>query len=60
MAAPAGESSEESACTWPDSHCEIVLDLVASGGVRGIPCEKPLALNMGDARRMVDACERGG
>ena len=46
-----------SVCTWPHSHCEIVL-AAAEAGVKAIHCEKPMALNYGDARRMVQTCEQ--
>ncbi|HEY0867050.1 MAG TPA: Gfo/Idh/MocA family oxidoreductase [Fimbriimonas sp.] len=39
------------------SHAQIVFQAVAAG-VRGIYCEKPMAVHLGDARRMVDICER--
>lgn len=49
-----------SVCTQIDSHCEIVLKLVEQGVVTGIVCEKPIAQNLADAERMVEACERAG
>lgn len=49
-----------SVCTWPDSHCEIVVSLAETGVVRGILCEKPMALTMGEADRMLEACEAHG
>ena len=38
---------------------DIVVD-AANAGVKAIFCEKPLATNMVDAQRMVDACQRNG
>jgi len=43
--------------TWTELHCEMVL-AAARAGVRGIFCEKPIALNLADARKMVQACQR--
>jgi len=42
------------------THAQIVVDAAASGKVRGIYCEKPIALTLEDADRMVEACERAG
>lgn len=54
----------ESACdlifvlTPPGSHCHIVEAAAASGA--HIFCEKPLALNIDEAQRMIRACKRNG
>ena len=40
-------------------HADLVVD-AANAGVRGIFCEKPLATNLADADRMVQAAERNG
>lgn len=45
--------------THPGLHREIVEAAVASG-VRGILCEKPLALNLADGDAIVAACRRTG
>lgn len=45
--------------THPGLHRPIVEAAVASG-VRGILCEKPLALDLTDADAIVDICRRGG
>jgi len=42
-----------------DSHARLTLQAVESG-VRGICCEKPMAVNMGQARAMVAACRENG
>lgn len=42
------------------THAEIVVDAARSGKVRGIYCEKPVALNLADADRMIQACEKAG
>jgi predicted dehydrogenase len=45
-------------CTPPATHVEVGLDLVE----RGVPvlCEKPLALNLPSARKLVDASTTAG
>ena len=48
-----------SVCTWPHLHAEMVVKL-AELGVPAVHCEKPMALTLADARRMVDACKKGG
>jgi len=40
-------------------HCEYVCKAVGKG-VRGIVCEKPVAHNLEEARRMVQVCKAGG
>lgn len=44
-----------SVCTWPQSHAELAV-ACARRGVRGILCEKPLALRMDDIHMMLDEC----
>ena len=46
-------------CTNPETHADIVVDL-ANAGVKGILCEKPLALSLEDADRMLEACRDNG
>src|SRR5262245_35971666 len=41
-----------------DRHCEIALAALAAG--KHVLCEKPLALNLAEARRMADAAEASG
>jgi predicted dehydrogenase len=48
-----------SVCTWPPLHAPLVV-LAAESGVKGILCEKPMAVNLEEADRMVAACERNG
>lgn len=43
--------------TNPETHAQIVIDL-ANAGVKGIVCEKPLALSLKDADDMLEACRR--
>jgi predicted dehydrogenase len=45
--------------THPGSHAAIVEAAVAAG-VRAIFCEKPMALDMADTDRIVNACARAG
>ena len=40
-------------------HCEIVV-AAAESGVKGIICEKPMAMNLGEAQQMLDACRASG
>jgi UDP-N-acetyl-2-amino-2-deoxyglucuronate dehydrogenase len=47
-----------SVLTPSGAHCENVLDLVEYG--RPIVVEKPLALKLEDADRMIEACDRNG
>jgi dTDP-4-amino-4,6-dideoxygalactose transaminase/predicted dehydrogenase len=46
-----------SICTWPQVHAEAVA-AAAAAGVRGILCEKPLALQLADLDRMRAACQQ--
>jgi dTDP-4-amino-4,6-dideoxygalactose transaminase/predicted dehydrogenase len=48
-----------SICTWPQDHAEAV-EVAAAVGVRGILCEKPLALQLADLDRMRSACRGRG
>ena len=55
------ESSPDivSVCTWHRLHPEPVI-AAAGAGVGGVICEKPMAVCMADADRMVEACDGGG
>jgi len=44
--------------TPPNTHAELVQAAAAAG--KHVFCEKPLAQNVGDARRAANACERAG
>jgi predicted dehydrogenase len=46
-------------CTWPTLHAPMVIE-AARSGVRGILCEKPMALASGDIRAMLAACDEEG
>ncbi len=48
-----------SICTWPRLHAPQTIE-AAQRGAKGIICEKPLALNMGEIREMLDACQKAG
>ncbi|MEM2930855.1 MAG: Gfo/Idh/MocA family oxidoreductase [Thermoproteota archaeon] len=48
-----------SICTWPTLHCEMT-ERAAEEGVRGIVCEKPMAVNLAEADRMLAACRKSG
>lgn len=45
--------------TNPETHAQIVVD-IANAGVKGILCEKPIALSLEDADRMLKACRENG
>jgi predicted dehydrogenase len=45
-----------SVCTPAESHAAVVLQLLACPDLRLIWCEKPLALELAEARRVVEAC----
>jgi predicted dehydrogenase len=48
-----------SICTWPPLHPEMVEASVAAG-VRGIVCEKPMAVDLAGCDRMLAAAEKSG
>ncbi len=48
-----------SVCTWPRGHCEATI-AAAESGVKGILCEKPMAVSLDEADRMIEACEKAG
>lgn len=45
--------------TNPETHAQIVIDL-ANAGVKGILCEKPLALSLKEADDILKACRENG
>lgn len=47
-----------SVCTPHPTHESVVLEAAARGV--HVLCEKPIAINVGSARRMIDACENAG
>lgn len=48
-----------SVCTWPPHHAEPTI-LACSSGVRAVLCEKPMAVDLGDADRMLAAAKEFG
>ena len=48
-----------SICTWPGLHAEMTV-AAAEHGVKAIFCEKPMAVNLGEADRMIDDCNQNG
>lgn len=48
-----------SVCTWPPLHPEMV-EAACNAGVRGIVCEKPMALDLAGCDRMLAAAEGAG
>ena len=48
-----------SICTWPRAHCDATI-AAAEYGAKGIMCEKPMAVNLAEADRMLGACEASG
>ncbi|MBM3263698.1 MAG: Gfo/Idh/MocA family oxidoreductase [candidate division Zixibacteria bacterium] len=48
-----------SVCTWPRTHCESTI-AAAEHGVKGILCEKPMAISLSEADRMIEACAKSG
>jgi predicted dehydrogenase len=48
-----------SVCTWPGLHAPQVIE-AAERGVKGIYCEKPLALSPGEILEMQSACTKSG
>jgi len=48
-----------SVCTPPESHSQIVMD-AAKSGIMAIFCEKPMAMSVQEARKMVNTCEKNG
>ena len=45
--------------THPELHEDEVVD-AAEAGVKGIYCEKPIAISLAEADAMIDACNRAG
>lgn len=47
-----------SVTTWTENHSEIVIYAAQSGNVKGIYCEKPIAINLTQAKKMMRACKK--
>lgn len=61
---PAAMLAEErpdlvSVCTWPPHHTDLV-EAAFAAGARGVWCEKPMAVDLADADRMVAAAAAAG
>ena len=48
-----------SICTWPPLHAELT-ELAFANGVRAVWCEKPMAVHLAEADRMLAAAEQAG
>ena len=48
-----------SVCAWHLLHAPLTIE-AAAAGVQGIICEKPMAVGMAAADRMIEACEASG
>jgi dTDP-4-amino-4,6-dideoxygalactose transaminase/predicted dehydrogenase len=48
-----------SICTWPQDHLEILRNVVQCG-VKGVLCEKPMALQLAEVDEMVRICQAAG
>ncbi len=48
-----------SVCTWPPHHTDLV-EAAFAAGARGVWCEKPMAVDLADADRMVAAAKSAG
>lgn len=46
-----------SICTWPRGHCESTI-AAAKSSVKGVLCEKPMAVSLDEADRMIEACDK--
>ncbi len=46
-----------SVALWTHLHSDAVISAARSGKVKGIYCEKPIAVNLPQAKRMLKACE---
>lgn len=44
----------------PDRQLEVVREAVKQPHIKGILCQKPLAMNMAEAREIVELCEAAG
>ncbi len=48
-----------SICTWPPLHADLT-EAVFAAGVKGVWCEKPMAVHLSEADRMVAAAQESG
>ena len=47
-----------SVCTWNSAHCECTVAALEAGC--NVLCEKPMAMNAGEAQKMKDAADKAG
>ena len=47
-----------SVCVWHLLHDPVTVEVAKGKSVKGIICEKPMAIGMRRADRMVEACEK--
>jgi len=48
-----------SVCTWPPYHADLTI-AACDAGARAVLCEKPIAVHLADADRMIDAARARG
>ncbi len=48
-----------SICTWPPLHGEMAVK-AAEAHAKGILCEKPMSVNLAEADKMIEACDKHG
>ena len=48
-----------SVCTWQGTHADVTIT-AAENGVKGIMCEKPMCVSLGEADAMIEACDKNG
>jgi predicted dehydrogenase len=46
--------------THPELHCDMVLGCAAAPTTKAIICEKPMALDLDECDRMIEACDKAG
>lgn len=46
-----------SVCTWPQTHAEVTIE-ASQRKPKAIMCEKPMALGLGEADKMLEACRK--
>lgn len=48
-----------SVCTWQGTHADVTIT-AAENGVKGILCEKPMCVSLGESDAMIEACDKHG
>ena len=49
-----------SVCTWHLLHSKQTIEIANSPGIKGIICEKPMAISMGEAKQMMERSDSNG